>query len=63
MKEKCDKNCATCSMDNRSYCAIQISIANQEMLMQLHENLSVLTGKSASIIQPTISNDGIEEEN
>lgn len=38
MKDKCDKNCATCTTDNRSFCAVQLALANQELLLSLINN-------------------------
>ena len=34
-KEGCDKNCATCDIGNRAYCAVQLGLKNQELLMNI----------------------------
>lgn len=57
MKEKCDRNCATCGMDNRSYCAVQMAITNQEILMSLVEKMATLVGGQSSPIPPIIGED------
>ena len=62
MKEKCDRNCATCGVDNRSYCAVQMAMANQEILIKLHEKVDALVGTSGAPIQPSISGKDVEEE-
>ena len=62
MKEKCDRNGATCGMDNRIYCSIQMSMANQEILMKLTERVDMLIGPSVVPIQPEIQNKESEEE-
>lgn len=41
-KEKCDRNCATCGAENRSFCAVQIAMANQEILLELMKQVGVL---------------------
>lgn len=55
MKDSCDKNCATCPLDNRTYCAVQIALANQALLMQHTEALADLTSRmtvTAAPLQP-----------
>lgn len=45
MKEKgCDRNCATCSVENRSYCAAQLGLRNQESLARVEESLKLVAG-------------------
>lgn len=51
-KDKCDKNCATCGIDNRSYCAVQIGMANQEMLMQLAQTVNQLVNTLSPLFMP-----------
>lgn len=55
-KDKCDRNCATCGAENRSFCAVQMAMANQEMLMALTAKIDALavTGKT-ELISPIIS--------
>lgn len=55
-KDKCDKNCATCSAENRSYCAVQMAMANQELLLGLSAKLDALAAKNnAELISPIIA--------
>lgn len=64
-KEKCDRNCATCGAENRSYCAVQMAIANQELLMSISNTVNELVARSnshaqlippaATISEPTVS--------
>lgn len=44
-KDKCDRNCATCGAENRSFCAVQMAMANQEILMAMSAKLDALTAK------------------
>lgn len=45
MKEKgCDRNCATCTPENRSYCAAQLGLRNQESLAKVEESLTIIVG-------------------
>lgn len=55
-KQNCDKDCMTCALEQRSYCAVKMSIANQEMLMALTAKIDALavTGKT-ELISPIIS--------
>ena len=41
-KEGCDKNCATCDIGNRAYCAVQLGLKNQELLMNMQTIISGL---------------------
>lgn len=55
-KDKCDRNCATCAAENRSFCAVQMAMANQEILMAMSAKLDVLTAKNnAELIPPVIA--------
>lgn len=55
-KEKCDRNCATCGAENRSYCAVQMAMANQEILLALSAKVDTLAVKNnAELIPPAIS--------
>lgn len=55
-KEKCDRNCATCGAENRSYCAVQMAMANQELLLALSAKVDTLSVKNnAELIPPVIS--------
>lgn len=55
-KEKCDRNCATCGAENRSYCAVQMAMANQEILLALTAKIDALAVKNnAELIPPAIS--------
>lgn len=48
-KEKCDRNCATCGMDNRSFCAVQIALANQELIISMTQEMTRITDVLASL--------------
>lgn len=55
-KDKCDRNCATCNAENRSFCAVQMAMANQEILMAVAAKLDALTAKNnAELIPPVIA--------
>lgn len=55
-KDKCDRNCATCGAENRSFCAVQMAMANQELLLAISAKLDALTVKNkAEFIQPVIA--------
>lgn len=55
-KDKCDRNCATCGADNRSFCAVQMAMANQEILMAMSAKLDAFTAKNnAELIPPVIA--------
>lgn len=55
-KDKCDRNCATCGAENRSFCAVQMAMANQEILLALSVKLDALTAKTnAELIPPVIA--------
>lgn len=55
-KEKCDRNCATCGADNRSFCAVQMAMANQEILLAMSAKIDALSVKNnAELIPPAIS--------
>lgn len=54
MKENgCDRNCATCTPENRSYCAAQLGLRNQETLAKVNESLTIV----ASLLQKIIPSD------
>ena len=55
-KDKCDRNCATCGAENRSFCAVQMAMANQELLLALSAKLDALTAQNnAELIPPVIA--------
>lgn len=55
-KDKCDRNCATCGAENRSFCAVQMVMANQELLLALSAKLDALTANhNAELIPPVIA--------
>lgn len=55
-KDKCDRNCATCNAENRSFCAVQMAMANQEILMAMSVKLDALTAQNnAELIPPVIA--------
>lgn len=55
-KDKCDRNCATCGAENRSFCAVQMAMANQEILLALSTKIDALAVKNnAELIPPVIA--------
>lgn len=62
-KEKCDRNCATCGAENRSFCAVQMAMANQEILLALTRQVGELaalaksTKDVAELIPPVCATD------
>lgn len=42
-KEKCDRDCSTCNPENRSFCAVQMAMANQEILLAIVKKVDELT--------------------
>ena len=55
-KDKCDRNCATCGAENRSFCAVQMAMVNQELLLALSAKLDALTANhNAELIPPVIA--------
>lgn len=58
-KEKCDKNCATCSNDNRSFCAVQMAMANQEILISLARKIETIfeSKKQTELVTPICNKD------
>ena len=72
-KDKCDRNCATCAHENRSFCAVQMAMANQEILLAMAKQIDEmkafqqaqqaekkLINPSLNITEPTAP--GTEEE-
>lgn len=51
-KDKCDRNCATCGAENRSFCAVQMAMANQEILMTLLQEVREMKSSSGELIVP-----------
>ena len=55
-KDKCDRNCATCNAENRSFCAVQVAMANQELLLVMSAQIEALAAKNnAELIPPVIA--------
>lgn len=55
-KDKCDRNCATCGAENRSFCAVQMAMANQEILLALSAKIDALSANNnAELIPPAIA--------
>lgn len=53
-KEKCDRNCATCGAENRSFCAVQMAMANQEILLAMAAKIDALAIRSSADLIPPI---------
>lgn len=68
MKTGCDRDCSTCDVGNRSFCAVQLSLKNQELLIEqqstiaqqqeiiksLVEVLTPILSPSASLTSPDV---------
>lgn len=54
-KQNCDKNCLTCGQEQRSYCAVQMAKANQELLMSLLQEVREMKDSGANLIAPQFS--------
>lgn len=51
-KDKCDRNCATCGAENRSFCAVQMAMANQELLLHILQEMRDMKTGSGDLIAP-----------
>lgn len=51
-KDKCDRNCATCGAENRSFCAVQMAMANQEILLSIFQEIREMKSNNAELIPP-----------
>ncbi|WP_302821616.1 hypothetical protein [Parabacteroides goldsteinii] len=52
-KEKCDRDCSTCGNDNRSFCAVQMAMANQEILLAIAKEIRNMKGDSDGLLPPS----------
>lgn len=50
-KTGCDKNCSTCDINNRSFCAVQLGLKNQELIMAQGAIISQQQEMIGSLIQ------------
>lgn len=53
-KDKCDRDCSTCGNDNRSFCAIQMAMANQEILLELIKEVRAMKNGEKDLIPPSL---------
>lgn len=53
-KDKCDRDCSTCGNDNRSFCAIQMAMANQEILLELIKEVRTMKNGEKDLIPPSL---------
>lgn len=62
-KEKCDRDCSTCNAENRSFCAVQMAIANQEILLTLVKKVDDLSERKETMAEliPPVCKKGISE--
>lgn len=60
-KQNCDKNCLTCGQEQRSYCAVQMANANQELLMSLLQEVREMKSCGANLIAPQFTPDTEKE--
>ena len=59
-KTGCDKDCSTCDMNNRTFCAVQLSLANQELIMQQGNIIAQqqeMINSLVKILSPLLSQD------
>lgn len=61
-KQNCDKNCLTCGQEQRSYCAVQMANANQELIMSLLQEVREMKSSGANLIVPHLVPVQTEEE-
>lgn len=62
-KEKCDRDCSTCNAENRSFCAVQMTMANQEILLSLVKKIDEMAINKDTITEliAPVCNTGISE--
>lgn len=61
-KEKCDRDCSTCGSDNRSFCAVQMAMANQEILMAILKEVHEMKSGDKELIPPSLVPEKIKSE-
>lgn len=61
-KKDCDKDCMTCALEQRSYCAVKMSMANQEILMAIAAELHNRKSEKVGLIVPNLVPIPTEEE-
>lgn len=61
-KQNCDKDCMTCALEQRSYCAVKTSMANQEILMAIVAELRNRKNENVELIVPNLVPVQTEEE-
>ena len=49
-KTGCDKNCSTCDIGNRAFCAVQLGLKNQELLLNVQNTVQALIGVLAPLL-------------
>lgn len=49
-KTGCDKNCSTCDIGNRAFCAVQLGLKNQELLLNMQNTVQALIGVLAPLL-------------
>lgn len=50
-KNGCDKNCSTCDLGNRTFCSVQLSLKNQELIMQQEKKMDDMEETMKTLIQ------------
>lgn len=50
-KTGCDKDCSTCALDNRMFCAVQLGLKNQELILQQGAIISKQQEMISSLVQ------------
>lgn len=50
-KNGCDKNCSTCDLGNRTFCSVQLSLKNQELIMQQEKKMDEMEETMKTLIQ------------
>lgn len=61
-KQNCDKDCSSCSTDQRCFCAVQMGITNQELLIRIAQEIDKLKGEDGGLIVPHINSIKSEKE-
>lgn len=57
-KTGCDKNCSTCDINNRTFCAVQLGLKNQELIVQQGEIIAQqqeMIGSLVNLLSPLFS--------
>lgn len=59
-KTGCDKDCSTCDMGNRTFCAVQLGLKNQELIVRQGAIISrqqEMIGSLVQLLSPLLAQD------